>query len=489
MATQPSVALNHLARAFLFQEGVDICNVKPFYFPCLSIDSLSQDFGDVTRIECPDPFNAGKFIEVAVVPGEISRMTTTLTTHMSHTQLSQFYRLAGAGCGFDLHLHFGVCVNPTVFNQYDKALVFEDVYVTSYGTDPLVALQSADRAVINETVDISIGRFYEVVPLSYTEQGTTVTANTDPLIDSVYVDTKSCLVGCGSFDGCQFLVAVSASGELIYTDDAGVEWTAPVTAMGATPAGIGYLSGSIWSYDSTLPAIYITNKENIIDGIASVPVSTGVIAGGVDQANGVSYGLVVGAAGLIALVESPDVGFARVYNGTLTLEDLTVVNFNSYTDDALIGGENNVLFYTNDGVNFEQITTPTAQATQTITAVYPVNDHHFLIGYGGDHELWCTSDGGTTWTQISFSGAVLNDDVMDITQTSRHVFWMAAGNQLWRSIDGGSTFIQQPASKKTFPTNTVINDILICQDNPNKVHVFGEDATAGFAAIGQAHTP
>ena len=119
MASTQTVARNDLSRAFIFQDGMEVCCPTPHYFPCLGVDSLSQDFGDITRVECPDPFNYGQFIEVAQLPGETGRMTTTLSTRLSRTELSMFRNMAIRGCGFDLHLHFGLCQKPTDFNAFD----------------------------------------------------------------------------------------------------------------------------------------------------------------------------------------------------------------------------------------------------------------------------------------------------------------------------------------------------------------------------------
>jgi hypothetical protein len=484
MATNLSIARNDMSRAFLFPNGVGACGIKPVYFSCLGVDSLSQDFGDVTRIECPDPYRYGNFIEVDTVPGEVSRLTTTLTTRMSRNTLSTFRNLSTKGCGFDFHLHFGLCTNPTAFNQYDKAMVFEDVYITSYGTDPLVALSSGDRAEINETIDISVGNFYEIAPLTYLERAIAQTALTTPLIDSQYVDAKNC-GSCGSpSDGCQVAMAISESGDLLVTLDGGNSWTESTVTWGTTPAGIGNFNGYVWAYDGTVPNIQINTMDGINANTPNTLVTNNVIAGGVDQDNGITYGLVVGTGGMIGVLVCADCGFDTSYVGVFTTEDLGVVNFAQGSDRALIGGANNTLIYTGDGENFAVVPTPAAQAGLTITAVYPVSDQHFLIGYADGGEIWCTDDFGNTWSQIHCTGITLGADITDIAFSSRHVAWATAGDQLWRSIDGGATFVLQPQSKKVFPVNTLLSDILVCPDTVNKVTVVGEDGGAGMIADG-----
>lgn len=479
-----SLARNDLARVFIFPAGVLGCAPQWKYYPCAAIDGLSQDFGETTRIECPDPYRYGQFIEVDSVPGEISRLTTTLTTRMSRNELSLFRQLATKGCSFDLHLHFGLCARPTDFNTYDKVAVFQDVSVTSYGTDPLAVLASGDRAEINETMDISVGNYYEVVALAYSETDTVNTALASAIIDSVYADVQSCGIGCtDSSSGCEVLFAIDADGDLIMSENGGTTWVLNNDPWGTTTIGLGYLNGYVWTYNTATSAILSATKE---DALAQVtPGSTAAATGeetAVDLANGVAYGLVVGTNGFVAVLRSPASGFDVSYTASFTTEDFTVVNFNPYEDIALIGGTNGALVYTADGEDFITVTGPSAQSAVSVTAVLPVTEKKWLVGYA-DGDVYCTDNAGGSWTLLALPGGA--NAVVDLAMSTTHVMWAAKNNVLYKSIDGGASWVKQPQSKKAFPTSSALNDVLICPYDVNKVSVFGADGAAGFHAVGQ----
>lgn len=484
MATKSAVARNDLSRAFLFRQGVvGQCRPDPYYFPCLSVDSLAQDFGETTKIECPDPYAYGKFIEVDTVPGEVGRLTTTLTTHMDLMNKSIFRDLAVGGCGLDLHLHFGKCVDPTLFNTWDKAFVFEDVFITAYNTDPLGALVSGDRAVINETLDISVGNFYELVHLTYVERGIVQTALTTPFIDSEMFDIKNC-GDCGISDGCSYMFAISGAGDFLISKDGSITWTESANTWGTTPVGISVNNGYAWAYDSTVPQMVFATKRMLDEDTAPFVYTANAIAGGVDQDSGKDFGLVVGTAGMIGRVTDPSCGFSEDWTGDITTENLSVVNFNETQDIALIGGANATIIYTTDGYTFEIVPPPADAAGLLVTAVYPVTNQHFLVAFG--NRLYCTNDFGYSWSRIQCDGYVYPGTIRDIAQSTRHVFWMAIDNTLYRSIDGGGTWTLEPDGKKVFPVNTRLNSLLPCVGDANKVFGFGADGGSGFIFNGYA---
>lgn len=478
-----TLARNDLARMFLFEAGVLRAAPTYKYYPCAGVDALSQDFGEVTRIECPDPYRYGAFIEVDSVPGEISRLTTTLTTRMNRNELSYFRKLATQGCSFDLHLHFGLCARPTDFNSYDKVMIFEDVAVSSYGTDPLSVLASGDRAEINETIDISAGKYYEVVPLAYSETDTVNTALASAIVDAVYADVQSCGIGCNNTStGCEVMFAIDGDGDMIMSENGGVTWVLNNDAWGTATIGLGYLAGYVWTYNTATSAIISATKEDALAETA--PASTAASAGAevpADLANGVGYGLVVGSNGFVGVVRSPASGFEDTYTGSFTSEDYTVVNFNPYEDIALVGGTNNALLFTANGEDFVSVTGPSAQSAVAVTAVLPISEKKWLVGYG-DGDVYATDNSGGTWTLLAVPGG--SNAVKDLAMSTTHVLWMLKNNVLYQSIDGGASWLKQPNSKKAFPTSSALNDVLVCPYDVNRVNIFGADSTAGFHALG-----
>lgn len=484
MASAINIARNDLSRAFLFLNGINRCGDTPTYMPCLISDGLSQDFGDRTKVECPDPNRFGEFVEQDTIPGEISRVTTTLTAKFDRKARSTLLNLSKGGCGFDLQLHFGLCTNPNDFNAYDKVLVYDDVNITSYGTDSLGALGSADRAEITETVDISFREVFEVVSLSYIERGATVTAAVSSIIDGVFVDSRACGGACGvASTGCEKAFVIDGDGLTISTVDGGVTWVAGPAMDGAgtgTIAGLDVLAGFLWAYNTAGEISYISRESFLAGGTEQIV--TGLSLTGVAQDAGQSYGLVVGPAGEVLYITNPSAGVNTTVT-PITAENLSVVKFNPLTDSALIGGANGTIIYTEDGVTLEAITAPSAEAANTVTAVLPVTEDKWLVAFGST--LYCTDDQGVNWSSVSLPQALTA--INDLSYSNNHVLYMAADLLLFKSIDGGRTWAVAPEnSSKSFPTNLGMNRALTCVDEINVVYGLGQDTGgAGMVIQGQ----
>jgi len=218
-----NVAGNFQGRVFVFRDGVEQCNVEPMFLECAGVDSISQDIGDVTSVECPSPYRYGDFEEVYSFTGERSRVTTTLTTYMSRVSRSDFFKLLDDNCQFDLHIHFGECQNPSDFTKFDKALILESVRATSWSTDALVSLTSSDKGIIQETVDISASKFIELINLTYAEVASATTVD-GGFVKAIVADTKSCGGTCDkASDGCQVQFAITNDGYLYYTKNGGYD--------------------------------------------------------------------------------------------------------------------------------------------------------------------------------------------------------------------------------------------------------------------------
>lgn len=496
---QQNVARNDMSRAFLFKDGINVCAPKYLYFPCLGVDALTQDFGDITRIECPDPYNYGKYIEVAQVPGEISRMTTTLTTMLSRTELSLFRNFAVRGCGFDMHIHFGMCQKPNDFNAFDKMLIFEDVYVTNYSTEALSALQSTDREVIPETIDITIGNYVEVVPLVFTQRDTTLAASLDPIVDMTYADSASCGNGCtGASDGCQDIFAITGDGNIIWSRDGGATYTlgaADWAALTATTTGIGYMNGYLFTFlnDANLSVAFATKQDVLDDNAPSVVANftgnpdTYVYT---DLGVGVSVAIVAGDDGFIGVTTNPTGGFDAVYDGTLTSSDLVKVQFRTGSDTALIVGSLGGVVSYIDGELEVVNTTGSAIAALSLTAALPASDTKFLVGDSLGN-IYCTTEPGvpSSWVQIKTPKSNSSSPVTDIAMLHSHIFVATFGDgDILISYNGGANWnkIEQVAKRVNHDPDAVINDILVCEYDVNKINFAGGIATAGYLLQGYA---
>lgn len=480
------IAQNDLARLFLFADKTTKC-VEPWAFmSCVAMDGLSQD-RDVTKYECPSDTQLGEFVEVAVIAGELSRLTTTLTGRMSRKERSMFYNLFSQGCPVDLHLHMGLCQRPDSFTEYDKAIIFEDVYITSYGSDPLIALQSGDRNVINETIDISIGTMYEVVPLTYTERGAGVVDANGAIVDALFVDVPQCGT-CGTkSDGCQRAVAVSDDGHVYITEDGGVNWaevTLPVNSLGgnltAPIAAISY-QGDLLVAESD-GDIWRANLADLFDNIVTVwdtASFTGMATLDIEQyGNSIVVG--VGTNGDIQYFAQFGETASVASNGTLTTADITRVQCGP-GKTFVAGSATGEVFYSDDGIIWQE--TAVQPSAGSVTAIMVKDSSSYVVGYSTG-ELHCTSNKGLTWTQIRYPGFASNlGAINDLALATDHVAYLVQGTRVLRSIDGGVNWSVQPDSRQTMPAVTVFNRVAGCGYDANRVLAVGEGTTAGTGTI------
>jgi photosystem II stability/assembly factor-like uncharacterized protein len=479
-------ARNDYSRLFIFRDGI-FKGTAAEYLNCVGMDGLSQDRGDVTPVECPSPYEYGAFVEVGQIPGELSRMTTTVTGQMSAYELDTFYDLFIRNCAFDLHLHFGSCTSPDAFNQFDKALIFENVLASSFSTDPLVALASGDRAVITNSMDISIGNFYTALNPKYTVAASTLTTDTGIVGVSV-CDQRSCGECDDPSNGCEKLVAVSDDGNVYWSRDGGSNWAtfaitdgedtpaSPTAVIGATCYGSSYVvvesNGDVWL--GSLSEIFAGNDP---DFLTVDSTATGTLTA-VDAARG--FSVMVGSSGTIILLTGTQT-FTKVGTGA-TASNLAAVHIGP--DGTIVaGGASGAVIYSTDGELW--YTVQTAPSANAITSVLAKSERNWIVtdSAGG---MFVTSDAGRSWSSVSYKlGA--SDPVTDIQLATTHILYLVAGTALFRSIDGGSTWIEEPNSQLSFPTNGGLNVVATCTFNPNFTLTGGETAgEAGFLALGSA---
>lgn len=479
-----TIARNDLTRAFIFPDGVEGCCPDSYFSPCITMDSLSQSKGDIESIECPSDTQFGEFKEVGNLPGEVSRMTTTLTARYMLDQKSSFYEFFQQGCSMDLHLNFGTCTNPKDGNTFSKKLIFEDVQVTAYNTDPLSAQQSGDRAAINESIDVSIGSFFEVMPLSL--KSNVIEGASGSVVGLEVVDQRRCSSVCGArSNGCQNVWAITDAGDLVFSSQAhraGGSWEVILQdAVNLPTSGLAYTDGYLFFVDANGNFVY-QSPEGLHEGDAwetavidaTDPAVLTANTGAFDATD--SYILIGGADGLVFSSSSPANGAENTVSTWDGDTVWNVVRINHITSDALLGGTDGALVWTDDGENFIAASSvPASVSASTITAVWAKSNQHWYIGTS-DGEMWCTEDCGVTWTEVKNNASAAIDDIIMV---SNHVGYMISDGILFRTYDGGKTWTRQPqlGSRKVTTATVTLNGIEGCVGHLNTVFGYGADAS------------
>lgn len=488
------------SRVFLI-EGRARGDHKPSYESGLRMMGVSQGFGDIERVEVPDPYEYGKYVEVAQIRGAEERATTSLEGRFAMSLKSTLLELARRKCAADVQLHIGKCTDPSLFNTFEKIIVLEQAYLTNYGTDDLGNLASADEAVVNENADISAKELYEILPLSFgTKAGSIVT---NELVDATLCDYASCGDCEDESSGCEKVYAISkAAGgspstpaDIVFTVDGGVVWYAhDIDSLGAAedPNGIDCLGAYIIVVSNASNSLHYALKS-IVDGLTDptwTEVTTGFVTGGEPNAifsvGGKAF--IVGDSGYVYVTEDPTAGVTVLDAGTATVDNLLDVEALSETFIVAVGN-NGAIILSEDGVNFAAVTSPVGVAIN-LNFICLKNESEWWVGTSTGR-LYYTIDGGDTWTEKAFpgSGSGVCYDMQfasDTVAILSHATSTPSG-RLLRSYDGGYSWQVLPErAGATLPANDRVNKVVVCSEDVNWVTGVGlnDNGSDGIILMG-----
>jgi photosystem II stability/assembly factor-like uncharacterized protein len=491
-------AKNAYSRVFLIKRRAR-GDHAPSFQSCLIAGSVEQAFGDIERIECPDPDEYGGFIEVGTIRGAEERPTTSLTGRYASDIASELLQLAKIKCASDVQIHFGSCEDPSDFNNFSKAIVLEEAFLTNVSTEELGAIESGGQAAINESADLAAKSWYEVLPLTFSERaGSVVTVE---VVDITFADK----IGCGECedegDGCEKIygITVTAGGspgtpaDCVYSLDGGTTWYAEdidglAANDGSAIAVIGtYVVGFSNASESLL---YLLKSE--LNGTGPegtwTEVATGFVASsGPNDAWSVgTKAFIVGDGGYIYATEDPTAGVTVLDAGVATAQDLSAVHALSKEMAVAVGAAGAVV-YTLDGTTWTAVTAPAAEVLQ---AVWMKSKKEWWVGSASGN-LWYTTDSGATWTAKSFSGSGAGS-VHDIAFATDSVAYLShstatPAGRILRSYDGGYTWNVLPEGSGTLPANDQVTALAACENDPNIIvgAGLGDDGTDGYIVLGQ----
>lgn len=488
-----------LTRVFLI-EGRARPDHAPSYESCMMAGAPSQSFGDVEKIECPDPDRYGQFVEIGSIQGAEERATIDLTGRYALDVASTLLRLAKLRCANDIQIHMGACKDPNIFNQFDKALILEDAQLTNWSTGgDLGTLASDGNAVIDETVSVSVKELYEALPLKMVEKAADIV--TTQVLDVVICDVKSCGDCEDESDGCYHIYAVTeAAGgspstppDIVFSVDKGATWYADdIDSLGAAESadaiGCVGLYIVVVSNDSNSLHYALKSEVNDVDYDETwTEVTTGFVAGGEPRdcwgRPAIMY--IVGDFGYIYSTTDPTAGVTVLDAGVATSSQLNAVH--ALTDDfAVAVGNDGAVVYTEDGLNWSALTTQPVGVGTDLNCVWCKTKQVWLVGDNAG-SLWYTLDQGVNWTLIADFGA----EIHDVAFSTDSVGYVAVETatprgQIRRTFDGGYSWIILPEDTGTMPASDEVTALAACSEDPNFVVGGGlaDDGTDGFIVVG-----
>jgi photosystem II stability/assembly factor-like uncharacterized protein len=494
-------AVTSYSRVFLI-DGRARPDHEPDYQSCLKAGALEWGQGDIEKIECPDPEQYGEFVEEGEIQGAQERPTVPLTGRYAANLASTLLELARRRCNYDIQIHFGRCTDPRLFNTFTKSIIFEKGRSTNYSTEDLGALASDENAKVDESTDVSGREFYEVLPISYAEKAKDVVVN--PLEDVVICSTPSC-GDCEDEDpGCDKIFAISASTggspgtapDVVYSGDKGATWAADdVATLG--PASTGDGIACIGDY-----VVVISHSDDSISYKLKATILAGTAGGWTEEAGGIvaagspldiwsvgNYAFVVGDGGYVYGTADPTAGLTVLDAGVATTQNLSKVHAIS-EEFAVAVGAAGAIIYTEDGVTWA--TAPTSPSGNALTAVWVKNKDEWFVSTVT--QLYYTLDRGVTWTAKNLP--ITPVDIDDIAMSTDSVMYVsvvystlaiADTGRIYRSYDGGYSFVNTPEGVATIPAADAYTAIAACKHDANFVVGVGlaDDGVDGILVVGQ----
>lgn len=489
-------------RVFLI-EGRARGDHAPSYESGMRMMGVAQGFGDVERVENPDPYEYGKYVEITNIRGTEERATTSLEGRYAMNLKSTLLRLAKAKCAVDIQLHIGKCTDPSDPNTFEKALVLEQAYLTNYNTDDLGNLSSADEAVVNENSEISAKEMYEVLPISFGAKAGSIVTN--EILDVTICDAASCGDCEDESSGCEKIYSISkAAGgspstppDVVFTVDGGTVWYAhDIDSLGAAedPSGIDCLGAYVVVVSNASNSLHYALKS-IIDGLTDptwTEVATGFVTGG--EPNAIfsigNKAFIVGDLGYIYATQDPTAGVTVLDAGTATVDHLLDVE--ALSENFIVAvGNNGAIVVSENGETFTAVNSPVGAAIN-LNFIELVSESVWWVGTSTGR-LYYTLNGGGTWTEKSFpgSGTGVCRDLEFATMSVGYLAHSTAtpAGRILRTYDGGYSWQVVPErTGATIPANDRINKVAVCASDANFVVGVGlaDNGSDGQIVLGSA---
>lgn len=459
-------------------------------------DSIDFNLGNITPVREPSRDRYGQYEVIDTIRGAPDLPQMSIEQYLQPV-VSEFLRIANKGCAVDLQIHFGDCQRPDDFREWTIVRVLEEAQPQTFSTGPQGAMQPDDEATVLETLNLAARRLYDIKQIRPEEQAAAQV--TDHIVDVVICDSATC-GECGiASDGCQVVLTIQGPttgspglpAEVVYTQDGGAtfgETSITTLALAEAPSGAACVGSFLVIASNDSGSLHIARIADILAGTETwTEVTTGFEVGGEPNAiysAGAGMTWVVGDGGHIYFTGNVEQDVTVQQSGGITAQNLTAIHGMDEREIVAVGESNVVLSTRNGGATWTLIVGPAVGVN--LTTVWMREPRQWFVGTAGG-QLWYTQDGGTNWTEVTFSGSGAGV-VRDVEFASRNVGYMAhdtatPAGRILRTIDGGQSWYVLPEEQgQSIPANDEITAIAVCREDVNLVWGGGiaDNATDGF---------
>lgn len=481
-------------------EGRARADHEPDFKSCVKAQSYSQSFGDIEKIECPDPNRFGAFIEVGKIQGAIERGAIDLMGRYASDIASELLRIAKKRCATDVHVNFGACSDPRNNNVFTKKIILADASLGNWNTEDLGALSSDENAVVNESTSLSVGEIFEVLALSFTRRGDDIVTN--PVVDVVVCDRASCGDCDPESDGCEKVYAVTLASpgspgtapDVVYSLDKGVNWAADdVNTLSAAQDadGIACVDENVVVISEDSESHHYKPQADVDSGVVAgwTEVTGGYVAGNgpLDIWSVGNFAFVVGENGYIYGMADPTAAVTVLDAGIASSNNLNAVHALSDMFSVAVGDSDDVVF------TVDRVTWTAATATGgggNLLCVWAKNQDEWWVG-DDNGDLWYTLDRGVTWTQKLIPVITNPSQINDISFASNSMGAISGERTTTRGFalrtyDGGYSWLVLPEGSGSLPLSDSLDAHALCSDDINWSIFVGlaDDAADGLILVG-----
>jgi photosystem II stability/assembly factor-like uncharacterized protein len=492
-----------LSRVFIHKGGASP-TTSPTFLAWAAAGALDKPLGDVTRIEAPSQVQRDAFDVIGSFRSGEENATLPLTIRYV-LEKSEMLAIANAGCAFDLGIHLGKCTDPRDFNhgwKTGKILMLEDATLTTYGIGDLGTLTNEDQDAVNEEVELSALRVYEILPLTFAERAKSEVAQ--EIVKVLVCDGPSCGDCDDVSDGCQKVFAISAPvgsspgllPEVIVSIDglSSVEHESPITTLTAAenPSDAACVGDYLVVVSQTDGGLHYADLGDLADGTETwTRVDTGIVA--TKEPNAISSvspfdTYVAGQGGYIYFTNDPTSGVEVIDSGVATTENLTAIFAYSLSVIIAVGANNAVVFSLNGGDTFSSVTGPAAGVA--LTAVSARSEKEWWVGTATGRVFY-TKDQGQHWTEKGFASSG-SGSIEDIVWASNMVGYishtLSSRGRVLRTVSGGHSWYVMPEGNGSVPAGDKFNSLAVCQREVNVLFAGGlaDNAMDGILIKGSA---